>query len=135
MILCFKISAALGIDYCPGDIQVVHRIPSGKKEEPLMFIVQFVRGSAKGSWLRAGRMKRLLSRDIMVVGTQECSSMKILRLFWYTFSETRLVVKNKGFESVLVMNGRIRVKRYWDSRQIITVTFYADLKKMDVYKG
>lgn len=87
------------MDYCTGDIHVARRITSRRKDKPGMIIVQFVRRSAKERWFRTGRMKRLLSRDIVGVGDSRVFLNENLTSFLgKRFQETRLVAKNNVFE-------------------------------------
>lgn len=126
-----KVATAIGQPFNTWEIQAAHRIPT-KSERPSTLLVQFVSKATKLRWLIAGRKRRLNSKDIVGVGNQRVYFNENLTPYYSKlFQETRRVAKEKGYESVWLLNGTIRVKKNRDDRsRTIIIANYDDLKRV-----
>lgn len=59
-----NIAQKIQVPYNPNDIDIIHRVPSRRKEEPPKVIAQFTTRSNRNLWLQSKKYAKILSNEV-----------------------------------------------------------------------
>ncbi|XP_040071313.1 uncharacterized protein LOC120843908 [Ixodes scapularis] len=127
--LVAKLAGCAGVQVCPADIDVVHRVPS-KTQGVQNVIVKFVRRSVRDEVLSKTKKRRLTSADLgfetsvpVYINEHLCLENKIL------LSKAIRCKKEKGWKLAWVSQSRIFMRKN-ETSDVILITSEDDLSKI-----
>jgi len=127
-----KLAQKININSGADDIDVVHRIPSKKRDVPPRIIVQFKTRQARDLWVNT-KKRGLLSSDAiggngppLPVYISEHLTPQMKQLLW----KTKQVARESGYTMVWCKNSKILVKKNIGDPNIIRIYNENDILKL-----
>ncbi|KAK3915095.1 Lamin-like protein [Frankliniella fusca] len=128
-----NIAQKINVQYCSEDIDIMHRVPSRRKEEPPKVIVQFTTRSVRNHWLKNKKYDTITSD--MVTGGRANTTVYLNSHLTQEWKHLLWAAKQKlrpiGYKFVWFSESKIYAKKNEKDRNVIIISSQEDIDKIE----
>lgn len=126
-----KLADCLQIQLQPGDVDIMHRVPSWNKQKPPKIVVQFTTRTRRNVWLQ-NKKHGILTSD--VIRTHDSMPIYInehLTQHWkQLLADAKKEGKPKGYKVIWYKEGKVLAKKNFADKNVVRIVSRADLVKL-----